>query len=185
MFSLFGGNKKSSSSKKDKNGAGKDRPSSGVIRQVSSSSSKRPSSSNMIEGLGKARSLQDYQKRMSVKQLESVMMTETYFDVNESSKREQYQQFEVTKVSLPSEGKLKVPIAMGVLDSSNSSRPQIDAMLIDEELLYLDEAEADRVYLALKEKSQRRRKQEARENRLSNQMMIDDSYIDEEHFSSR
>jgi hypothetical protein len=58
-------------------------------------------------------------------------------------------------------------------------------MLIDEELLYLDEAEADRVYLALKEKSQRRRKQEARENRLSNQMMIDDSYIDEEHFSSR
>lgn len=89
---------------------------------------------------------------------------------------------------MPPAGTLKVPIAMGVLEGRGGpSRPQwgIDAMLIDEELLYLDEAEADKVYLALKEKSQRRRKQEARENRLSNQMLIDDYYIDEEHFSGR
>jgi hypothetical protein len=40
-------------------------------------------------------------------------------------------------------------------------------MLIDEELLYLEDAEADRVYLELKMKSERRREMEIRQNRLS------------------
>jgi|LauGreDrversion4_2_1035121.scaffolds.fasta_scaffold87650_1 hypothetical protein len=45
-------------------------------------------------------------------------------------------------------------------------------MLIDEELLYLDEKEADRMYYALKEKTTLRRNMEARESRLSTKMAI-------------
>lgn len=57
---------------------------------------------------------------------------------------------------------------------SHTDRPSwgIDAMLIDEELLYLDDEEADRMYLALKEKSNLRRNMEARENRLSTKMAL-------------
>ena len=42
---------------------------------------------------------------------------------------------------------------------NRNARPSggIDAMLIDEEMLYLDEAEADKVYQELKAKSNRRR----------------------------
>jgi hypothetical protein len=47
-------------------------------------------------------------------------------------------------------------------------------MLIDEELLYLEDAEADRVYLELKVKSERRREMEIRQNRLSSQMSLDE-----------
>jgi len=46
-------------------------------------------------------------------------------------------------------------------------------MLIDEELLYLEDSEADRVYQELKMKSERRRNMEMRQNRLSRQMSID------------
>jgi hypothetical protein len=38
----------------------------------------------------------------------------------------------------------------------------IDPMLIDEELLYLEDSEADRVYQELKMKSERRRNMEMR-----------------------
>jgi len=57
---------------------------------------------------------------------------------------------------------------------SRTDRPSwgIDAMLIDEELLYLEDEEADRMYLALKEKSNLRRNMEARENRLSTKMAL-------------
>jgi|LauGreDrversion4_2_1035121.scaffolds.fasta_scaffold390911_2 hypothetical protein len=47
-------------------------------------------------------------------------------------------------------------------------------MLIDEELLYLEDSEADRVYQELKMKSERRRNMEMRQNRLSRQMSIDE-----------
>ena len=50
-------------------------------------------------------------------------------------------------------------------------------MLIDEELLYLEDAEADRVYLELKIKSERRREMEIRQNRLSSQMSLDEDAI--------
>lgn len=49
-------------------------------------------------------------------------------------------------------------MAMDMMDLKRA-RPQwgIDAMLIDEELLYLEDEEADRVYQELKSKSERRR----------------------------
>jgi hypothetical protein len=50
-------------------------------------------------------------------------------------------------------------------------------MLIDEELLYLEDAEADRVYLELKIKSERRREMEIRQNRLSSQMSLDEDAL--------
>jgi predicted transposase YdaD len=50
-------------------------------------------------------------------------------------------------------------------------------MLIDEEMLYLDEAEADRVYQELKAKSNRRREMEQRQNRLSSQMSLDEESL--------
>jgi hypothetical protein len=67
---------------------------------------------------------------------------------------------------------------MGVQEN-RSARPEwgIDAMLIDEELLYLDDKDADRVYQELMEKSMRRRQMEARENRLSKQMSLDDQVL--------
>lgn len=43
----------------------------------------------------------------------------------------------------------------------------IDGMLIDEELLYAEDEEADRIYQELKTRSNRRRNMEEKENRLS------------------
>ena len=54
------------------------------------------------------------------------------------------------------------------LDSnSSSSMWAVDGMLIDEELLYLEDAEADRIYQELKARSFRRKNMEEQENRLS------------------
>jgi len=53
----------------------------------------------------------------------------------------------------------------------------IDPMLIDEELLYLEDKEADRVYAELKEQSERRRQMEFRQNRLSKQMSLDEDTL--------
>ena len=62
---------------------------------------------------------------------------------------------------------------------NRNARPSwgIDAMLIDEEMLYLDDAEADRVYHELKAKSDRRRQMEHRQNRLSSQMSLDEETL--------
>jgi hypothetical protein len=62
---------------------------------------------------------------------------------------------------------------------NRNARPSwgIDAKLIDEEMLYLDDAEADRVYHELKEKSDRRRQMEHRQNRLSSQMSLDEETL--------
>lgn len=58
--------------------------------------------------------------------------------------------------------------------ASRNDRPSwgIDAMLIDEELLYLEDDEADRMYQALKEKQNLRRNMEARSSRLSTRMSL-------------
>jgi hypothetical protein len=57
------------------------------------------------------------------------------------------------------------------LDSnSSSSMWAVDGMLIDEELLYLEDEEADRIYQELKTRSFRRKNMEEQENRLSQSM---------------
>ncbi len=59
------------------------------------------------------------------------------------------------------------------LDSASSSKSAawaIDSMLIDEEMLYLEDEEADRMYQELKQRSTRRRNMEEKENRLNSAM---------------
>ena len=46
-------------------------------------------------------------------------------------------------------------------------------MMIDEELLYAEDEEADRIYSELKARSFRRRNMEEKENRLSKAMTIE------------
>ncbi len=55
-------------------------------------------------------------------------------------------------------------------------------MLIDEELLYAEDAEADRIYQDLKARSFRRRNMEEKEHRLS-MSMIKDTLEGEEDLS--
>lgn len=61
----------------------------------------------------------------------------------------------------------------------------MDGLLIDEELLYAEDAEADRIYLELKARQFRRRKMEESENRLSNAMMNDQDIEEEEEDSKK
>lgn len=61
------------------------------------------------------------------------------------------------------------------LDSSVNSKSAsmswaIDSMLIDEEMLYLEDEEADKMYQELKQRSVRRRNMEEKENRLNSAM---------------
>ena len=56
----------------------------------------------------------------------------------------------------------------------------MDSMLIDEELLYAEDEEADRIYQELKTRSFRRRNMEEKENRLSNAMKANDEEEEEE-----
>lgn len=61
------------------------------------------------------------------------------------------------------------------LDSgANSKTRAIDSMLIDEEMLYLEDEEADRMYQELKQRSVRRRNMEEKENRLNIAMSNDE-----------
>ena len=87
-----------------------------------------------------------------------------------------FEDFEVLTFSLPSNKSQAV--VMQVMENRNA-RPSwgIDAMLIDEEMLYLDDAEADRVYQELKAKSDRRRQMEQSQNRLSSQMSLDEETL--------
>jgi hypothetical protein len=59
------------------------------------------------------------------------------------------------------------------LDDSSSSSWAIDGMLIDEELLYAEDQEADRIYQELKARSFRRRNMEEKENRLRISMNVE------------
>jgi hypothetical protein len=79
--------------------------------------------------------------------------------------------FEVIKVSLPapSIGGKQYDLKAEFLDSSNSKNASwaIDSMLIDEEMLYLEDEEADKMYQDLKQRSVFRRKLEEKENSLN------------------
>lgn len=77
-----------------------------------------------------------------------------------------YQVYDVFKFQLSNNPKHLIE---GDVLQERRAKPQwgIDPMLIDEELLYLGDAEADRIYLELKVKSERRREMELRQNRLS------------------
>ncbi len=89
---------------------------------------------------------------------------------------------EIHKVQLPSSKQYDLKIEF--LDSSNSKNASmvwaIDSMLIDEELLYLEDEEADKVYQELKTRSFRRRNMEEKENRLSMAMMQEQDIEEEE-----
>lgn len=114
--------------------------------------------------------------------IESVMVIDDGLDFRKSNtidtdtKGKDFEQFEIFKFQLPD--KTQPVIITKVLENRNA-RPSwgIDAMLIDEEMLYLDEAEADRVYQELKAKSNRRREMEQRQNRLSSQMSLDEESL--------
>lgn len=110
--------------------------------------------------------MKEAKKRSSKEVLESVMVYDSP-DANPVLGADAgYQTFETYKVQLPL--KSNMPVMMEVMENRNA-RPSwgIDSMLIDEELLYLEDEEADRVYHELKARSMRRREMEARENRLS------------------
>ena len=78
---------------------------------------------------------------------------------------------------------IKVTLPAGTYDHKiecwNSGNSQnawaIDSMLIDEEMLYLEDEEADAMYLQLKQRSVRRRNMEEKENRLNSAMNQDDA----------
>jgi hypothetical protein len=97
--------------------------------------------------------------------IESFMVINEGLDFRKSNTMEpnikEFEDFEVHKFTLPSNSKHH--ILTQAMENRNA-RPSwgIDAMLIDEEMLYLDEVEADRVYQDLKAKSDRRRQMEHR-----------------------
>ena len=80
-----------------------------------------------------------------------------------------YQVSEVIKVVLPAGKHFDLKIEF--LDSANSQNASlswaIDSMLIDEDMLYLEDEEADKMYQELKQRSFRRRNMEEKENRLN------------------
>ena len=112
--------------------------------------------------------------------IESFMVINEGLDFRKSNTMEpnikEFEDFEVHKFTLPSNSKHH--ILTQAMENRNA-RPSwgIDAMLIDEEMLYLDEVEADRVYQDLKAKSDRRRQMEHRQNRLSSQMSLDEETL--------
>ena len=78
---------------------------------------------------------------------------------------------------------MQVKLGKGLLDlkieylgdsGANSKTRAIDSMLIDEEMLYLEDEEADRMYQELKQRSVRRRNMEEKENRLNIAMSNDE-----------
>jgi hypothetical protein len=88
---------------------------------------------------------------------------------------------EIIKVGLPPNKKYDLKIEFLDNNSKNSSSMwAVDGMLIDEELLYAEDAEADRIYQELKQRSFRRRKMEENENRLSNAMRHDEDEIEDD-----
>ena len=63
---------------------------------------------------------------------------------------------------------------MELLEDSTAQNWALDSLLIDEELLYAEPEEADRIYQELKTRSFRRRNMEEQERRLSIQLKSDD-----------
>ena len=102
-----------------------------------------------------------------------------------------YHVHEVLKVQLPAAGSRQFDLKLEYLDSGNSKNASIawaiDSMLIDEEMLYLEDEEADRMYLELKQRSTRRRNMEEKENRLNNAMQAaaEEEEVEEEEKGSK
>lgn len=80
-----------------------------------------------------------------------------------------YDTTEVIKITLPNTKLFDLSIQF-IDDSAAGPMWALDSMLIDEELLYLEDEEADKKYKELKERSTRRRSMEEKENRLTMQM---------------
>ena len=112
--------------------------------------------------------------------IESVMVISDGLEFRKSNTIDpnikEFEDFEVHKFTLPVNSTHHI-LAQAM--ENRNARPSwgVDAMLIDEEMLYLDEAEADRVYQDLKAKSDRRRQMEHRQNRLSSQMSLDEETL--------
>jgi hypothetical protein len=87
---------------------------------------------------------------------------------------------EVLKITLPNTKLFDLSIKFMDDTQSSTSMWAIDGMLIDEELLYAEDEEADRIYQELKQRSFRRRTMEEKENRLTMQMK--EEYEPEEDF---
>ena len=101
--------------------------------------------------------------------------TTTYENIPDNE-RGTYHVLEVMQVKLPNGGK-GLDLKIEYLDSANSKTSNwgaIDSMLIDEEMLYLEDEEADRMYQELKQRSVRRRNMEEKENRLNIAMSNDE-----------
>lgn len=97
-----------------------------------------------------------------------------------------YHVIEVTKVQLPLQKSFDIKIEF--LDNSSSKNASIawaiDSMLIDEDMLYLEDEEADRMYQELKQRSLRRRNMEEKENRLNIAMKEAEEQIEEDQQES-
>ena len=97
-------------------------------------------------------------------------------------KDDKYDVTEVVKVGFPASGPKGFDMKVELLDDSQSSSSMwaLDGMMIDEELLYAEDEEADRIYQDLKARSFRRRNMEEKENRLSISMMREADSDEEE-----
>ena len=157
MF-LFGGG----SSKKSKKEKGLDFQEDNESKSMKEKRAMRESQ-EMMDLRKRAKEAQ--KKRGDSMFIESVMVMDDSLDFRKSNtidfdiKGKDVEQFEVFKFTITS--KIQPATICQVMENRNA-RPSwgIDAMLIDEEMLYLDEAEADKVYQELKAKSNRRRAME-------------------------
>lgn len=92
-----------------------------------------------------------------------------------------YQVTEVLKVQIPANKKYDLKIEFMDSNQKNASFLwALDGMLIDEDLLYAEDEEADRIYQELKARSFTRRNMEEKENRLSIDMHRQDVQYEEE-----
>ena len=96
---------------------------------------------------------------------------------NENGK---YKVIEIHKFQLPPNKEYDLQLDFLDSTSRHSQNWAMDGMLIDEELLYAEDAEADRIYQELKARTSRRRSMEEKENRLSIAMKQHDEEYDEE-----
>lgn len=91
---------------------------------------------------------------------------------------------EIYKVQIPQSKQFDLKIEFLDSNSKNASFIwAIDSMLIDEELLYAEDEEADKIYQELKTRSFRRRNMEEKENRLSISMQQEQDIEEEEEES--
>ena len=91
-----------------------------------------------------------------------------------------YQISEILKVIWPHNTNYPVTIEYMDNQTKTSSWGAVDGMLIDEDMLYLEDEEADKLYQELKTRSFRRRNMEEKENRLTMAMNKEDEIEEEQ-----